>query len=172
MPRPGCSTYHRQSNLDRHQSRYPTGNRSTPIACWPAGRMRSRHPCNEASVHTTEHGGSPSIWLMPQTLLTVLTVKPLYRTSSVFVLASVAPALVNCYCSDAHLFVGGEVLFSSEGTTQGDPLAMAMFAIATIPLIDQLNESNSVNQVWFADDATAAVGHCGHSNSGGTNLSE
>ena len=68
---------------------------------------------------------------------------------------SVAPALVNCYRSDAQLFVGGEVILSSEGTTQEDPLAMAMFAIATIPLIHRLKESSSASQVWFADDATA-----------------
>ena len=68
---------------------------------------------------------------------------------------SVALALVNCYRSDARLFVGGEVILSSEGTTQGDPLAMANFAIATIPLIHRLKESSSASQVWFADDATA-----------------
>ena len=68
---------------------------------------------------------------------------------------SIAPALINCYCNDAYLFVVGEVISSSEGMTQGDPLAMAMFAIATIPLIHQLKESSSANQVWFADDATA-----------------
>lgn len=35
---------------------------------------------------------------------------------------SIAPALVNCYRNDAHLFVGGEEISSSEGTTQDDPL--------------------------------------------------
>ena len=59
---------------------------------------------------------------------------------------------MNCYRS---LFVGGEVILSSEGTTQGDPPAMAVFAIATIPLIHRLKEPCSVSQVWFADDATA-----------------
>ena len=39
--------------------------------------------------------------------------------------------------------------------TQGDPLAMAMFALATIPLIHQLMQSSAVSQAWFADDATA-----------------
>ena len=47
------------------------------------------------------------------------------------------------------------MILSSEGTTQGDPLAMAMFAIATILLIHRLKESSSASQVWFADDATA-----------------
>ena len=47
----------------------------------------------------------------------------------------------------------GDVLYSKEGTTQGDPLAMAMYAIATIPLINKLN--GKVCQTWYADDATA-----------------
>ena len=71
---------------------------------------------------------------------------------------SIAPALVNTYRSNAHLFVEGEVILSEEGTTQGDPLAMAMYAIATIPLIHQLSKAASAKQVWFADDATAG-GH-------------
>ncbi|MDA8031676.1 MAG: hypothetical protein MPK62_11250 [Alphaproteobacteria bacterium] len=65
---------------------------------------------------------------------------------------------MNTYRSNAHLFVEGEVILSEEGTTQGDPLAMAMYAIATIPLIHQLSKVASLKQVWFADDATAG-GH-------------
>ena len=52
----------------------------------------------------------------------------------------------------------GTVLFSEEGTTQGDPLAMPMYALATIPLISRLGESSDVVQVWYADDASAAGG--------------
>ena len=44
-------------------------------------------------------------------------------------------------------------LFSHEGTTQGNPLAMAMYAISTMPVIQCLN--HPVQQVWYADDATA-----------------
>ena len=40
-----------------------------------------------------------------------------------------------------------------EGTTQGDPLAMAMYAISTMPLIRRLIQS--IQQVWYADNATA-----------------
>ena len=41
-----------------------------------------------------------------------------------------------------------------EGTTQGDPLAMAMYAFAITPLIEDL-EDISVKQIWYTDDATA-----------------
>lgn len=44
-------------------------------------------------------------------------------------------------------------MFSEEGTTEGDPLAMPMYAVATTPLINSL--SSGVQQVWYADDATA-----------------
>ena len=63
--------------------------------------------------------------------------------------------LINTYRVPTELFIDGEVIFSREGTTQGDPLAMPMYAIATIPLIWRI--SNSVTQVWYADD-TAALG--------------
>ena len=50
--------------------------------------------------------------------------------------------------------MGGEVLLSLEGTAQGDPLAMAMYALASVPLIERVSTSDA-SQVWFADDATS-----------------
>ena len=47
------------------------------------------------------------------------------------------------------------VLWSEEGTTQGDPLAMPMYALATIPLINHLGSVPNTKQVWYADDASA-----------------
>ena len=64
-----------------------------------------------------------------------------------------ARILINTYRSPASLFVSGDTILSEEGTTQGDPLAMPMYAIAMIPLICRLN--NDVTQVWYADDACA-----------------
>ena len=61
----------------------------------------------------------------------------------------------NCYRVPVRLFVsGGEELVSSEGTTQGDPLAMVLYAIGIMPLVDLLR--GQAKQVWFADDAQAA----------------
>ena len=45
-------------------------------------------------------------------------------------------------------------MLSEEGTTQGDPLAMPMYALGTIPLINALSDDH-IKQVWYADDATA-----------------
>ena len=65
--------------------------------------------------------------------------------------------LNNTYAQPVRLFVVGEgEIPSCEGTTQGDPLAMAMYALAVVPLIKRLRVAvPSVGQVWFADDATA-----------------
>ena len=68
---------------------------------------------------------------------------------------AISTMLTNCYRSHASLFVGGQELLSMEGTTQGDPLSMAMFALASIPLINAIQTKEST-QVWLADDSNAA----------------
>ncbi len=53
--------------------------------------------------------------------------------------------------------MGTHTLISQEETTQGDPLAMPMYALATVPLINKLKENvNDINQVWYADDASGS----------------
>ena len=51
---------------------------------------------------------------------------------------ALAPILINTYREPVSLFVNGETLLSTEGTTQGDPLGMAMYAIGVQPLINSL----------------------------------
>ena len=45
---------------------------------------------------------------------------------------------------------------SAEGTTQGDPLAMGLYALSIQPLITSLQVASSVKQCWFADNASGA----------------
>ena len=44
-----------------------------------------------------------------------------------------APMIINTYRIPSCLFIDGESIMSREGVIQGDPLAMAFYAIATIP---------------------------------------
>ena len=70
----------------------------------------------------------------------------------------IATYLINTYRQPAVLFIsGGKRLESTEGTTQGDPLAMAWYSLTTVTLIDILRcKVPTVKQVWLANDASAA----------------
>ena len=72
---------------------------------------------------------------------------------------SISTVLSNTYQTPVRLFVtGGEKIESSEGITQGDPLAMAMYTLAVTPVIYKLrSEEPTVKQVWFADDSSAVA---------------
>ena len=71
----------------------------------------------------------------------------------------------NTYQDAARLYIAGgsgEFLYSSEGLTQGNNIAMAFYALGTVPIIRQLHNvdddiiAEPVKQVWFADDSSAA----------------
>ena len=112
----------------------------------------------EAAVHAMRQ-----VFEVPDTDAVILVdasnaFKSLNRQTALRNIQQLCPALskvlTNTYREDIPLFIDGEVLLSQEGTTQGDPLAMAMYAIAIVPLINRLKDSVN-KQVWFADDATA-----------------
>ena len=68
---------------------------------------------------------------------------------------SIATYAINTYREPSRLFiVGGQELRSSEGTTQGDPLAMSLYAISLQPLITRLQVKSAASHCWYADDAT------------------
>ena len=64
-----------------------------------------------------------------------------------------AKIVVNTYRDNTPLFTNGETILSQEGATQGDPLAMSIYVIATVPLIQKLPKT--VKHIWYADDASA-----------------
>jgi len=68
---------------------------------------------------------------------------------------SIYTALSNSYRQHSSLFVNGRVIMAQEGVTQGDPLAMAMYGLATIPLISRLQSPNTLHK-WYADDGNVA----------------
>ena len=67
---------------------------------------------------------------------------------------SFSTVLLHTYWSDVNLYNGNETLLSGEGTTQFDPLAMSMYSLGIVPLINALS-NNFIKQVWYADDASA-----------------
>ena len=70
---------------------------------------------------------------------------------------TLATFAINTYREPARLFIiGGREIKSAEGTTQGDPIAMGLYAVSLQPLITHLNLSSQAGQCWFADDASAS----------------
>ena len=74
---------------------------------------------------------------------------------------SLSRYIINTYRRPAHLILNnGMEITSREGTTQGDNLAMAFYAVSIKPLIDRL-KAHLCHQPWFADDA-ASIGKLQH----------
>ena len=72
-----------------------------------------------------------------------------------FLCPPIATYAINRYRQPARLFIaGGSELKSAEGTTQGDPLAMAIYAISLQPLIIRLGIPSDAKQCWYVDDAS------------------
>jgi hypothetical protein len=71
----------------------------------------------------------------------------------------VAVFLFNTYRGWVPLIIADskEILYSKEGVAQGDPLSMFAYAVATIPLINQVGHPRDGSEIWYADDASACA---------------
>ena len=67
--------------------------------------------------------------------------------------------LFNTYQGFSSLWVQGsdEPVFSREGVTQGDPMAMFLYALAVLPLIQSLSDRSHWLQSWLADDSACVA---------------
>ena len=76
--------------------------------------------------------------------------------------SSVAIYVKNCYSFHPRIcIIGGNEIRSCEGTSQGDPIAMTVYAIALIPMILMIVDitntiDDSTKTAAYADDVTAA----------------
>ena len=70
-----------------------------------------------------------------------------------------AQLFLNCYRGWAPFVItdSDEILYIKEGVTQGDPLSMFIYAVATIPMINGIGRPT---YVWYADDASACAPLC------------
>ena len=75
---------------------------------------------------------------------------------------AISPFVTNYYATPARLFViGGSEIKSNEGTTQGDRVAMAIYALGITPFIMMMVElvstkCDDIKMVAFVDDFSAA----------------
>ena len=69
---------------------------------------------------------------------------------------SITTILSSCCNSPSELFIDGSVLLSTEETTQGDPLALFMYALATVCMTDKPCSVHNIIQAGYADDVSAS----------------
>ena len=68
---------------------------------------------------------------------------------------TIATNAINTYRLSVRLFITrGQEILPAEGTTQGDPLAMGLYALSIQPLITSLKVVCKIKQCWFAADAS------------------
>ena len=128
--------------------------------CVPVSKEDVRPQCMLCATFSNILRQKECYWSMPP-----MPFNSLNRRAALHDISSLCPPLMhilpNTYRVPVQMIIAGSgEISSTEGTTQGDPLAMAMYALATLPLIHRLQDTTpTVQQVWYADDATTG-GSC------------
>ena len=116
----------------------------------------------EAAIHSMrdiyENDASDAVVLVDATNAFNMLNRQVALHNIQVLMPSFAIILINTYRHPSRLFItGGKELLSREGTTQGDNMAMAFYALGTAPLVQDLSVLvPDVKQVWLADDAVGA----------------
>ena len=64
----------------------------------------------------------------------------------------IATYVINSYSQEARLFIsGGEEITSAKGTTQGNPTAMPIYALGSLPLLN-ITTTDNIKCSAYADD--------------------
>ena len=64
---------------------------------------------------------------------------------------SIYTAFRSSYKTPQVLFIDERVIRSQKGTTQSDPDGISLYGVATLPLIDTLEDQNLTHK-WYEDD--------------------
>ena len=95
----------------------------------------------EAAIHATrklfQNGGTEAVLLVDADNAFNSLNRNVALHNIQFVCPPLATTLINTYRSPTELFIENEVMWSREGVTQGDPLAMPFYALSTLPLIEK-----------------------------------
>ena len=105
-----------------------------PVMCWSRCRLWGSYSCSLATIHAKERVFADEDTEAMIIVDTSNTFNYLNRKVTLLNCGIICPALshilINTYRNNSQLFVNGQCILSKEGTTQGDPLAMAMYRIA------------------------------------------
>ena len=83
-----------------------------------------------------------------------------------------APMIINTYRMSSCLFIDAESIMSREGVTQGNPLAMAFYAIATILLIESFSNTRFRSGMLMMLQVLASYPVCVHGGPRSANLAQ